>query len=833
MDTGSFASKLARNISRGSRRKIPLVTILVGADLHALKLICTDLESNIPVLIIDSLLNRSLCIIDMFKPTENQNQELIKRDSTNVNRKDGIDTHILRQRFGRTTLKEVFNKFGSMRSEIFKDMRELYDITRQKEYTILGKKLRVGELLNSAEEKVFAEYLYWFATCLASSFRDRIHVFDMNPSSPLQDKIYEAMVKARKNLSHTNNKQAMTTDDQMLRSLRWKNISDDTDGHLTISAVKWKDTKSIKYKRDLILNGMSENAVVLVSNFVKLGIDFAALFAPNADSKKEYMDGSWKLYLEKLYSEKMRKNIDPLYLLEKTDNNFTFNEETRLTHVLRKLVGDFMEPIYKPESSFAGNQVAPETPNKIDSEYIFRDLFLWCVLTHRLDIAKIFLNQMKTRICSALIASKILKSLLKYAPDHDLRDKLNLEADDFEMYAIECVRSSYLYDREQACELIMRRVNLYGEVTCLRMAIAADDKRFLNEDACNALLTNIWFDKIDPTQERTRLIINLLTMGIAQFGFSNYEKRQSKIAKSETKAINKSTAEQRLAKNGIDYSDDYNTTDSPYTHFKHFHNRPIVNTTITKVQDRAQYIWAYDRCGLVRDYYGRPALFPPFTFLISFAELCRWCWQMIPADADLDKSRSEFERYPTDVSLDKSWSEFERYSTNDYVRQCLDTQTVTTSNIITTDVTSEISSTNSNELKHLASDIHELNDGLTHARNKNDVELESIKSTVSNLQSQVYTGNARLERIIDSLDWMMSAIARVKMASTHPPVIKENPRTSVSNQGQQLPLNNAQDNLRLRKPDSGSRTQQAKQEGTTASDVVIDMTDESNNEQNV
>ncbi|CAF4174820.1 unnamed protein product, partial [Adineta steineri] len=320
----------------------------------------------------------------------------------------------------------------------------------------------------------------------------------------------------------------MTTDDQMLRALRWKSISDDKDGHLTISAMNLKDTKSIEFKQLLILGAMSENAVVLVSNFVKLGVDFATIFAPIADSKKEDMDWSGKVYLKILYLEDYRKKKDPLYLLEKIDKIFNFKEETRLTHVLRKLVGDFMEPIYTPESASTGNRIVPETPNsKIDSEYICRDLFLWCVLTHRLDMAKIFLTQMKTRICSALIASKILKSLLKYAPDHDLRDKLNLEAEDFEMYAIECIRCSYLYDREQASELIMRRVNLYGGVTCLQMAIAADDKRFLNEDACNALLTNIWFDKIDPVQERTRLIINLFTMGFAQFGFSFYDKKQS------------------------------------------------------------------------------------------------------------------------------------------------------------------------------------------------------------------------------------------------------------------------------------------------------------------
>jgi hypothetical protein len=63
------------------------------------------------------------------------------------------------------------------------------------------------------------------------------------------------------------------------------------------------------------------------------------------------------------------------------------------------------------------------------------------------------------------------------------------------------------------------------------MAIAADDKKFLYEDACNALLTNIWYDKDDPVQERTLLVINLLTMGIAQFFISAYEKHSEQKQK--------------------------------------------------------------------------------------------------------------------------------------------------------------------------------------------------------------------------------------------------------------------------------------------------------------
>ncbi len=219
------------------------------------------------------------------------------------------------------------------------------------------------------------------------------------------------------------------------------------------------------------------------------------------------------------------------------------------------LVGDFMYPLYENslkvqsnsekskrkikistmnrdiecghELNVQSSQQKSENVNettKKDAEFIYRDIFLWCILTYRLAMAKIILGQMKTRICSALIASKILKSLAYYAPDHESKERLFSEANVFETYAIEFVRCSYVYHKQQTCELIIRQVNLYGNVTCLQMALAGDNKKFLNEDACQALLTNIWYDKIDPVQERTRLVINLFTVGISQLFISMYEK---------------------------------------------------------------------------------------------------------------------------------------------------------------------------------------------------------------------------------------------------------------------------------------------------------------------
>ena len=205
-----------------------------------------------------------------------------------------------------------------------------------------------------------------------------------------------------------------------------------------------------------------------------------------------------------------------------------FTNENDLNRVLRQLVGDSMKQFYEQQSKAGSSKVVPTKGHenqKKNVEEIYRDIFLWCVLTFRLPMARVILGQMNTRICSALVASKILKSFIPYAPDHESRERLQSEADLFELYAIEFVRCSYLYNKQKACELIMRKVNLYGGVTCLQMAIVADNKKFLHEDACQALLTNIWYDKVDPVQERLRLAINIFTLGISQFWFSTYEKR--------------------------------------------------------------------------------------------------------------------------------------------------------------------------------------------------------------------------------------------------------------------------------------------------------------------
>ena len=69
LDTGAFASDLARQLSYGSKRKsqylvefsictyclnlVPLITVLAGGTLHSLPSICIDLKNHVPVVVIN------------------------------------------------------------------------------------------------------------------------------------------------------------------------------------------------------------------------------------------------------------------------------------------------------------------------------------------------------------------------------------------------------------------------------------------------------------------------------------------------------------------------------------------------------------------------------------------------------------------------------------------------------------------------------------------------------------------------------------------------------------------------------------------------------------
>ncbi|CAF5028683.1 unnamed protein product, partial [Rotaria sp. Silwood1] len=90
-------------------------------------------------------------------------------------------------------------------------------------------------------------------------------------------------------------------------------------------------------------------------------------------------------------------------------------------------------------------------------------------------------------------------------------------ADEFESYAVKCINSCFEHDEAKACEIILRQVPLFGNITCVQVAVSAKSQKFLLTDCFNRVMNEAWYDKLDETNwnDAGKPVI---TLGLLSFG---------------------------------------------------------------------------------------------------------------------------------------------------------------------------------------------------------------------------------------------------------------------------------------------------------------------------
>jgi hypothetical protein len=105
------------------------------------------------------------------------------------------------------------------------------------------------------------------------------------------------------------------------------------------------------------------------------------------------------------------------------------------------------------------------------TQAMLRDLLYWCIFTDRIDMAKVLLLHIRTRICAALSCAAILRNRLDEATTNDKRNLFKGQAKDFEMYATDCINACYSKSERKACELLIREEPLFGKITCMQVSL--------------------------------------------------------------------------------------------------------------------------------------------------------------------------------------------------------------------------------------------------------------------------------------------------------------------------------------------------------------------------
>ncbi|XP_043987924.1 transient receptor potential cation channel subfamily M member 2-like isoform X1 [Gambusia affinis] len=246
--------------------------------------------------------------------------------------------------------------------------------------------------------------------------------------------------------------------------------------------------------------------------------DFVSLLLENGVCLEDFLDENtlcqlyknlpnclflYKLFkMEKFTKTSSRKKALNMKSLDEARKNITL---TNVSIEVRHLLGKFTKYIY-PLSKVGEHtvQIDKDDESKRDAA---RDLFLWAVVQNNKELSIIAWDQCRDCISAALAASKILKKMAKESIDADEPQEMLDLANYFEDRAIGVFSECYKNNEERAQKLLVRISHLWGETTCLRLALEANDKNFVAELGVQDLLTQIWCGELSVNNPVWRVLV--------------------------------------------------------------------------------------------------------------------------------------------------------------------------------------------------------------------------------------------------------------------------------------------------------------------------------------
>ncbi|CAF4886108.1 unnamed protein product, partial [Rotaria sp. Silwood1] len=487
---------------------------------------------------------------------------------------------------------------------------------------------------------------------LARDHRHLLNVFSLDRDNTAAETIFKAIFNVQmkknktENSSNTENPEQRRRDEDILVDLaiEWNYL----DGVLPILQSR-KDlqmektqeliTEDMKREKELFKKCLKKNRPAFIQYFLMSGFDPLTLINNKDISSYQTVILDFYKYSHCHMTESHADRVETLF-----GESFKITLET-LDEKLNKFVGAFIEPIYSATNHdcirrvcidmklhLCGNcrsekhdfkrhdckQQDDETKpvgdhnnqvennvSKYTKDKFLRDLFLWSIFMDMPEMAKIFLVHLPSRICAALIASAIFKRYSKASTSTYMKEKFQNQSLEFEENAVRFIDKCYEYNERLACELLLRKVPLFGNVTCMQVAISSECGKLVGTHCFDQAVNQVWCNKLSITNQQTSakpsLLFSILSFGLLAPIFVNYRKDKTR------------TEDELLSSEGINYYTDIKSTKIEsfteyWSKFKYFHQSPMIKMCYHFIS----YIWFL----LVFSYMMLYHLDSPSTFTI-------------------------------------------------------------------------------------------------------------------------------------------------------------------------------------------------------------------------
>ncbi|CAF1149147.1 unnamed protein product [Rotaria sordida] len=306
-------------------------------------------------------------------------------------------------------------------------------------------------------------------------------------------------------------------------------------------------TNDITCEKELFKKCLEKNRPAFIQYFLMSGFDPLTLINNNGISSYQTIILDFYKYSHYHMTKRHADRVETLFgepskiTLEKLDEK------------LNKFVGAFIKPIYsaanhdcirrikidmklhlcaycgsekhdfeQPDDQIKSvdnhnNQVENNVSNYTKDEFL-RDLFLWSIFMDMPEMAKIFLVHLPSRICAALIASAIFKRYSKASTTIHMEEKFQNQSLEFEEIAVRFIDKCYEYNERLACELLLREVPLFGNVTCMQVAISSECGKLVGTHCFDQTVNQVWCNKLSITNQQTSakpsLLFSILSFGL-------------------------------------------------------------------------------------------------------------------------------------------------------------------------------------------------------------------------------------------------------------------------------------------------------------------------------
>lgn len=141
----------------------------------------------------------------------------------------------------------------------------------------------------------------------------------------------------------------------------------------------------------------------------------------------------------------------------------------------------------------------------------FRDVFIWAVLSNRIAMAKLMWIMGREQIPSALMATRLLKSMASKSASDDTITDISVElcesAAEFEQDAIGVLQECYEENESLSQTLLVKELESFGHLTALDLAVMAEDQNFIAHVSCQELLTRLWMGTMAMNTRWWKIII--------------------------------------------------------------------------------------------------------------------------------------------------------------------------------------------------------------------------------------------------------------------------------------------------------------------------------------